>query len=87
MSSRVINAVQAWPEFFGVPDAGDNGAFPSKDADMTGFQLENATPESFAADMEALVAANERVVIREEVPPPLPRVVEEHQYVPHPEWT
>jgi hypothetical protein len=85
----VLSAVQAWPEFFGVPDAGDGGAFPTKDADLTGFKLEEATPESFAADIAALAAANSRVVIREEAPPPLPRVVEEaeHQYVPHPEWT
>jgi hypothetical protein len=88
VASGIMNAVQAWPELFGGEDAG--GAFPSKDADMTGFVLEEATPESFAADIAALAAANKRVVIREEQPPPFPRVpVPEpgHQYVPDTEWT
>jgi hypothetical protein len=89
VTSGLVSPVQAWPESFGDPD-GDGGAFPSRDADMTGFRLEEATPESFAADLAALVEASSKVVIREDAPPPLPRVAEDvtgHQYVPHPEWT
>lgn len=72
VSSGVISAIQAWPEYFdGPPD--DGGAFPSKDADMAGFTLERATPESFAADMAALVRASEQITIREEEPPPFPQ--------------
>jgi hypothetical protein len=55
---------------------------------MSGFRLEEATPQSFAADMAALVEASQRVVLREE--PPLRRPVApdpEHQYVPDLEWT
>ena len=90
VASGAISVVQAWPEFFGGPDEGDQGAFPSKGADMSGFVLEEATPQSFASDMAALVAASQTVVVREEAPPPLPVVAghdPEHQYVPHPEWT
>lgn len=72
VSSGVISAVQAWPEYFeGSP--GDGGAFPSKDADMSAFELERATPESFAADMQALVRASEQVTLREEEPLPFPQ--------------
>lgn len=81
--------MQAWPEFFPEPDQGDPGAFPATDADMSAFRLEEATPESFAADMAALVAASQRVVIREE-PEPLRRPVipeDGHRYVPDLEWT
>jgi hypothetical protein len=88
VSSRLINPVQAWPEFFTDPGKGDETAFPSSGADITGFRLEEATPESYAADMAALVEANKRVVIREEAPPPMPRVADPvHQYVPDAEWT
>lgn len=72
VSSRVISAVQAWPEYFDEPGA-DTGAFPSRDADMSGFELERATPESFAADMAALVRASEQVTIREDEPPLFPQ--------------
>jgi hypothetical protein len=85
VSSGVVTAVQAWPEYFPEADQGDKGAFPSTDADMSGFRLEEATPESFAADMAALVAASQTVVIRE--PSPLLPVAPEHQYVPSLEWT
>lgn len=90
VASGVITVLQAWPEFFGAPDGAGQDDFPSKDADMSGFVLEEATPQSFASDMAAIVAASQTVVIREEAPPPLPRVAApepEHQYVPDPEWT
>jgi hypothetical protein len=90
VSSGAASPVQAWPEFFSGPDQGDETAFPSTGSDMTGFRLEEATPESYAADMAALVEASKTVVIREEAPPIMPRVTAPesgHQYVPHPEWT
>ena len=85
VSSGVVTAVQAWPEFFDVPgDQGDSGAFPSTDADLSDFEVEHATPESFAADMEALVRASQHITIREEAapePPSLPGGL------PDTEWT
>lgn len=77
----MVTAPQAWPDFF--PAAGDEGAFPSGDADTSGFVLEKATPESFAADMAALVEANRRVTVREPAAGPPPG----HEYVPDAEWT
>lgn len=49
---------------------------------MSAFTLEKATPESFAADMAALVAASSQVVIREPSPPN-----DERAYAPSTEWT
>lgn len=80
VASGVITAVQAWPEYFEVPDAG--GAFPSRDADMSGFELERATPESVAADIEAMVRASQHVTLREDEPPPFPAIA-----LPDIEWT
>jgi hypothetical protein len=83
VSSGVVSAVVAWPEFFDDATKRDSGAFPSKDADMTEFELEEATPESFMADLDAILAANKRVTVREaEVP-----VFQPSGYVPHTEWT
>jgi hypothetical protein len=79
VASGIITAVQAWPEYFEAPGA--SGAFPSRDADMSGFELEAATPESFAADMSALVRASQHVTIREDEPPPFPVLG-----LPDPEW-
>lgn len=81
VSSGVITAVQAWPEYFDVP--GDSGDFPARDADMSEFELERATPESFAADMDALVRASQRITIREDEPPPFPVL---GNILPDPEW-
>jgi hypothetical protein len=66
----------AWPEFFSaVPEVPGEGpevdpevaetAFPSTDADMSDFQWERPTPESFQSDMDALLAANEHVGVGE----------------------
>jgi hypothetical protein len=83
VSSGVVSAVMAWPEFFDQGDEGTPGAFPSRDADMTEFELEEATPESFAADLDAILAANKRVTVREAEAP----VFQPTGYVPHTEWT
>lgn len=83
VSSGVVTAMQAWPEYFDIP-AQDGSAFPSTDADMSGFELEEATPESFEADMEAMVRANEQITIREEDPPPYPFLP---GGLPDAEWT
>jgi hypothetical protein len=80
--SGAITAAAAWPDFF-AGDGGDSGAFPSRDADMTEFELEEATPESFAADLDAILAANRRVTVREAEAP----VFRPPGYIPHPEWT
>jgi hypothetical protein len=71
VSSGVITAVQAWPEYF-EDDEGTPGAFPSTDADMTGFVLEEATPASFEDDIAAMVAAGSQVTLREEPDPEPP---------------
>jgi hypothetical protein len=83
VSSGVISAVMAWPEFFATGADGTPGAFPSTGADMTEFELEEATPESFAADMDALLAANRRITVRESDAP----VFQPAGHIPHPEWT
>lgn len=85
VASGAITAMQAWPDFFDVPDEGDPGAFPATDADMSGFELEQATPESFAADMAALVRASQQVTLREDEEPQFPRLPE--PALPHHEWT
>lgn len=86
VASGVVTAVQAWPEFFDEPDQGTPDAFPSTDADMSAFQMEDATTDSFARDMALLEAleANKQISIREEDPPQFPRI----PGVPdHLEWT
>jgi hypothetical protein len=77
----LITPQRAWPEFF-LPDEGDDAVFPSTESDMSAFTLEKATPESFAADMAALVAASSQVVIREPSLQPGDR-----DHVPDTEWT
>lgn len=86
VSSGVVTAVQAWPGFFGV-DPGDPDAFPATGSGTAGLSLERATPESFAADMAALVRSSERVVLREEAPRPVPDREPQHSYFPDTEWT
>lgn len=83
VSSGVVSAVVAWPEFFAEGGDGTPGAFPSTDSDMTEFELEEATPESFAADLDAILAANQRVTVREADAP----VFQPAGYIPHTEWT
>jgi len=88
VASGIITAVQAWPDFFGV-NPGDPGVFPGRGADTSGFTLERATPESFAADMAALVRSSSTVTLREpppQQPVPLPQDPG-HSYVPDTEWT
>jgi hypothetical protein len=81
VSSGVITAVQAWPDFFGV-DPGDPDVFPGAGTDASGFTLERATPESFASDMAALVQSSRTVTVREPAGEP-----QDPGYVPDPEWT
>jgi hypothetical protein len=83
VSSGVISALTAWPEFFATGAGGTPGAFPSTGSDMTDFELEEATPESFAADLDALLAANKQVTVREADAP----VFRPAGYIPHTEWT
>ena len=86
VAAGIIPPTRAWPESFdGLADQGDPGAFPATDADMSDFQLEDATPDSFMRDMDLLeaISANQHLVIREEDPPPFPRL----GVLPDPEWT
>jgi hypothetical protein len=84
VSSGVITAVQAWPEYFeGLEDEGDP-VFPSTGADMEGFELEEASPESFAQDIEAMVRAQSQVTVREEPEPEFPGLP---YGLPDAEWT
>lgn len=72
VASGVITAMQAWPEYFeGLEDTGD-GSFPSTGSDMSAFQLEEASPESFAADLEAIVQASRQITVREDPAPEFP---------------
>jgi hypothetical protein len=82
VAAGVVTAVDAWPEMFNLPDKGDPDAFPATDADMSAFRLEEATPESFEADIEAMVRASQQVTIREEDPLPFPVTG-----LPDTEWT
>lgn len=82
VSAGIITPLQAWPDFFGE-DEGTPGAFPSTDADMTGFVVEEATPASFEQDMDALIRASEQVTIREQPGPERPQF----SAYPDPEWT
>lgn len=80
----------AWPEFYGTAE-GEETAFPGTGTDMSGFVLEEATPQSFLADLDAIVAANQRVTLREEAVP-LPEFAPRPDrpavpVLPHPEWT
>jgi hypothetical protein len=83
----------AWPEFFaaavpegpqepGVAPEVAETAFPSTDADMSDFQWERPTPESFQGDMDALLAANEHVSVGED-----PEIQMPGQPSPDLEWT
>jgi hypothetical protein len=83
VAAGIITPLQAWPEYFG-DDEGTPGAFPSTGSDMTAFRIEEATPASFADDMEALIAASERVTIREPAAPEPPGFTSAET---HTEWT
>lgn len=84
VSAGIVTPPKAWPEFFEAPADGTPDAFPSTNADMEDFELEQATPESFMHDLELLEAlqANQHIALREEAPPPFPRFG-----LPDPEWT
>jgi hypothetical protein len=64
-----LDPAAAWPEFFASPD---DSAVPAADADMTGFEWEHPTPESFENDLAAVMAASEHVSMRESPDPPQP---------------
>jgi len=73
----------AWPEFFASQD--DN-AVPAADADMSGFEWEHPTPESFEKDLAAVMASSEHVGLRE--PPDMPQPSERPPLLPADlEWT
>lgn len=74
----MITAVRAWPSFFEPQD---------EDGREAGFTLEKATPESFAADMAALVRNSSQVTLREPPGPAVAQAPPGHSYVPDPEWT
>ena len=80
VSGGAISPAVAWPEYFVQAPGEDKGAFPATGSDMSEFELEPATPESFAADIEAIMAANLLVTLREGAPVPAAPV-------PHHEWT
>jgi hypothetical protein len=83
VGSGLATVFDVWPEVFGLepPGTDEPEAGP-------GFVLEKATPQSFAADMASLIAANQQVTIREPVPQrTAPAPEPEHTYVPDIEWT
>ena len=60
-------AKEAWPEFFGDPSS----FVPKTDSDLSDFQWEPPTPESYAQDLQAIMAGSERISLREEPVPDL----------------
>jgi hypothetical protein len=82
VAAGAVSALQAWPELFPAGDGEEDFSAGGPDG---GLRLEQATPESFAADMAALVESSRRVTVREPGRPPGPDPG--HQYVPDPEWT
>jgi hypothetical protein len=66
---------EAWPQWFALPPPAEpeEAVFPDVNADMSEFQWERPTEESFAADLAALVAASPSITIREEPPPAAPQ--------------
>lgn len=83
VSAGYLHPAEAFPEHFSDGDAGE-AAFPAADADMTGFRLEDATPDSFERDLEMMAAAASRVSVREEPDPVMPDL---SRGLPDPEWT
>lgn len=82
VASGAVNPAEAWPDYFTRGDSGADPEFPST-SNMEAFQLEEATPDSFARDIEALVHASEQVTVREDSPPPS----SPFGGLPDPEWT
>ena len=50
-----VDPASAWPDLFGRPAPGDDEAFPTKDADMSGFEWEDPGPERAAAELEEMM--------------------------------
>jgi hypothetical protein len=75
VAGRWADPAKTWPDIFGKPPAPDAGsAFPSADADMSGFRWEKPDEERMAAELEQLMHGA-RVSLREEGgdgPPPVP---------------
>lgn len=63
---------EIWPEFF---RSADDMAFPSTDADMSDFEWEEPTPESYQDDLERMLGENKKIVLREDAEVGLPPVV------------
>lgn len=61
-----VELLDAWPDFFRLRD---EQAFPSAGADMTEFKWEEATPESYQKDMDALLESSEHITVLEEPVP------------------
>ena len=62
VAARELSPLQAWPEYF-APPQDEEEAVPSADADMSGWQWEEATQESAEADLAAILAANQTVQV------------------------
>ena len=63
-----MDAKTAWPEFFGDPAT----FVPTSESDLSDFQWESATPESYAKDLEAIMAGSERITLQEDEDPVAP---------------
>ena len=66
MAAGAVRPEAAWPQWFTSPD---DMAFPQKGADMSEFSWEHPTPESYQADLDAMLAGGQSVSVRE---PPAP---------------
>lgn len=61
-----VKLLDAWPDYFRPPE---EQSFPAVGADMTEFEWEEATPESYQSDLDALLAASEHISVPEEPDP------------------
>jgi hypothetical protein len=70
VASGKVDPEAAWPEFFGDPM---KFSVPSVDADMTAFEWEQPTPESYEQDIAAVMAAaGSSVILPGEPDPEIP---------------
>ena len=68
VASGKVDPRKAFPEFFAPDDMGE--AFPSPDADMSGFTWEKPTPDSVARDIEAMMHGARVTVLDHDVMAP-----------------
>jgi hypothetical protein len=69
VAARRMEPETAWPEFFKDQNA---NAVPAAGADMSQFEWEHPTPESFQGDLDKVMAASASVKLRDGPDPVIP---------------